>query len=146
MRRRIDPLLTAIFARFAAISLVAVCMALGLRSAYPNSGLMYAIAQVGIAIVFAYLVEAVWMVERVNRSDADHRDWLSMTIGLALAGLVGVAAALAVGGHRAAGHANFLDRFGVWWAVFSLVSLGAVVIIHPLLADTFREKAEAGSD
>lgn len=103
---------------------------------------MYAIAQVGIAVVFAYLVEAVWMVERVNRDDQDHRDWLGTTTGLAIAGLLGVVAALAVGGHRAAGHANFLDLIGLWWAAMSLVVLSAVVIIQPLLADVLRASAE----
>lgn len=144
--RRIDPFTRAIVLTLGAVSLIAICGAIGFRSAYPDSGLMYAIAQVGIAVVFAYIIEAVWMVERVNRSDGDHLDWLGMTTGLAIAGLVGVAVALAVGGHRAAGHADFLDLFGLWWAVLSLVLLGAVVIIQPLLADIYREKSETKSD
>jgi len=143
---RIDPLFKEVLVTLGAVSLIAVCGAFGFRSAYPDSGLMYTIAQVGIAIVFAYIVEAVWMVERVSRSDDDHRDWLGMMTGLAVAGLVGVAAALAVGGHRAAGHANFMDLLGLWWAIMSLIALGAVVVIQPLLADIFREKAEAKSD
>jgi hypothetical protein len=129
-----------------AVSLMAICGAFGFRSAYPDSGFMYAIAQVGIAVVFAYIIETVWMIERVNRNDDDHRDWLGMTTGLAIAGLAGVAVALAVGGHRAAGHANFLDLLGLWWAVTSLVLLGVLVIIQPLLADVIRGKAEAESD
>lgn len=64
----------------------ALCSAFG-GSAYPAPGFMYAIAQVGVAIVFAYIVEAVWMVERVNRGDGDHRSWLGMTCGLAVVGL-----------------------------------------------------------
>jgi MFS family permease len=144
--RRIDPLLKEILLTLGAVSLVAICGALGFRSAYPDSGLMYTIAQIGTAIVFAYIIVAVWMVERVNRSEEDNRDWLGMMTGLAIAGLVGVGSALAVGSHRAAGHANFLDLLGLWWAVMSLVSLAAVIVIQPLLADIFREKAEAKSD
>ncbi len=59
---------------------------------------------------------------------------------------MGVGWALAVGGHRAAGHANFLDLFGLWWAVMSLIPLGGVVVIQPLLADMYRENAEVKSD
>jgi hypothetical protein len=53
--RRIDPFPRAIVLTLGAVSLIAICGAIGFRSAYPDSGLMYAIAQVGIAVVFAYM-------------------------------------------------------------------------------------------
>ncbi len=117
-------------------------MAIGLRSAYPKPDLMYAIAQVGIGVVIAFVLEAVWLTERVNRADDDHRDWLGKTCGFGIAGLAGVAVALMVGGHRAAGHANFLDSAGLWWSVVSLVLLGALVVIQPLLVDLHRAEDE----
>lgn len=136
--RRVDPLQLGIVKALAAMALMAIPFAIGVPFDSPDPGLMYAIAQIGIAIVFAYIVEAVWMVERVNRSDSDHRDWLGTTCGFGVAGLTGVGIALFVGGHRAAGHANFLDAVGLWYSVASLVVLGAIVVIHPILADILR--------
>jgi hypothetical protein len=59
--------------------------------------------------------------------------------------LAGVGVALFVGGHRAAGHANLLDAAGLWWSVSSLVSLGAIVVVQPLLVDSFRAKSDGGA-
>lgn len=110
-----------------------------------NPGLMYAIAQVGIAIVFAFIVEAVWLIERADRDDDDHRDWLGVTCGMGVAGLIGVVTALAVGGHGAAGHTNFLDSWGFWWSALSLSMLGGAVVVRPLLADLDRA-SQGGED
>lgn len=140
--RRVDPLPLGIVKALAAIALMAIPFAIGVPFDSPDPDLMYAIAQIGIAIVFAYIVEAVWMVERVNRADADHRDWLGTTCGFGVAGLTGVGIALFVGGHRDAGHANLLDALGLWWSVASLIVLGAIVVIHPILADIDRAKNE----
>jgi len=142
--RRVDPLPLGIVKVMVALAVSSFALGIGIPFDSPDADLMYSIAQVGIAIVFAYVVEAVWMVERVNRDDHDHRDWLGTTCGFGVAGLSGVGAALFVGGHRAAGHANFLDAVGLWWSVAALVLLGAIVIVQPLLADIDRARRERG--
>ncbi len=140
---RTDPSPKAILKPLALISLLAILLAVGLRSAYPAADLMYTVAQIGIAVVFAFIVEIVWIGERADRSDGnDHRDWLGVSCGLAFAGMLGVALSLAVGAHREAGHANFLDAIGLWWSVASLALLGVVVAIQPWITDLYREKAE----
>lgn len=143
--RRLDPLSLGIGKALVAIAVPTALITAGVATVAPDPGLMYAIAQVGIAVVFAFIVEAVWMVERVNRDDDDHRDWLGTTCGFGFAGLAGVGVALFVGGHRAAGHANLLDSAGLWWSVTSLVMLGAIVVVNPLLADGFRAKGVGGT-
>jgi hypothetical protein len=145
MISRIDPLPKAILKTLGVVALPTLCLAWGFRAAYPGPDFMYTLAQVGIAIVFAFVVEAVWMVERVDPHEADHRDWLGTACGFAIAGLLGVAFALAVGAHRDAGHANLLDAAGLWWSIVSLVLLGGLVVIQPLLVDLHRAKAEAKS-
>jgi len=146
--RRLDPIGWAIFRALGAVTVAALLMTGGARLDDFDPGLMYAIAQVGIAIVFAFVVEAVWIVERVNRNDPDHPDFLGTMCGFAIAGLTGVAISLAVGAHRAAGHSNLLDAFGFWWSVASLMILGGLVVVQPLLTDQYRargERSEAAS-
>jgi len=145
MMSRIDALPKGIVKTLGVVALPTIALAWGFRAAYPDPDFMYTLAQVGIAIVFAFVVEAVWMVERVDSQEADHRDWLGITCGFAIAGLLGVAFALAVGAHRNAGHANLLDAAGLWWSIVSLVLLGGVVVIQPLLVDLYRARAEAKS-
>lgn len=137
--RRFDPLLSGRAKVIGGLTLTTLVLAKFSPFESPNPGLMYAIAQVGIAVVFAFIVEAVWMIERANRDDDDHRDWLGVTCGLGVAGLLGVIAALAVGGYRAAGHVNFLDSWGFWWSALALSTLGGAVVVRPLLADLDRE-------
>jgi uncharacterized membrane protein len=143
--RRIDPLIPAVAKPVGAISLLAVAPAIFWPWQDLASNLMYAIAQVGVAIVFAFVVEAVWLVERADRKAEDHRDFLGVTCGFGVAGLIGVALALAVGAHRDAGYSSFLDAYGLWWSVFSLVILGSLVVVQPLLADRHRAAEETGS-
>jgi MFS family permease len=143
---RIDPLPRAIIFALSIVALPGLGMALELRSSYPDSGLMYAIGQVGVAVVLAFVIEAAWMTERFDRRESNHRGWLGAMTGFALAGLLCVASALAVGAHCAAGHANFLDALGLWWSIVSLAMLGAVVVVQPLVADELRAQVEAESD
>jgi hypothetical protein len=72
--------------------------------------------------------------------------WLGWVSGVGLWGLAGIVAALLVAEHRAAGHANPLDTFGLAWSVASLGLQGILVCVYPVIADHWgprrKERAE----
>lgn len=142
---RMDPISRGIGEILGLVAFLAVIFAFAFRGlGHPSPDLMYAIAQVGITIVLGYLVEAVWLANSVDRDD-DHEKWLGGMVGFAIAGLLGVAAALIVGAHLAAGHDSFVDYLGLGWSVSSLILLGTLVVMHPWAVDRQRLKREGKS-
>lgn len=109
----------------------------------PSPGLLENIALIGATLVLAYVVEAVWLVPRVE-VDGDREEWLGFLVGTGIAGLLGVVFALLASEHRAAGHDNWLDAFGLAWAAVSLLILGGLLVIQPLLADRFDQGGAPG--
>jgi putative flippase GtrA len=103
--------------------------------------LLRSLASIGATLVLAYVVEAVWLVQR-SQEDEEYEEWLGMTIGAAIAGFLGIALALLLAEHRAAGHANFVDELGAAWVAVSLFILGASLVAHPLLAYRLRDLGE----
>jgi hypothetical protein len=98
-------------------------------------------ATIGATLLLAYIVEAVWLVQRVERDD-EFEEWLGFVTGTGIAGLLGVAFALLLSEHRAVGHANFIDRIGVAWVAISLAILGGVLVVQPLLAHRLSAPVE----
>jgi hypothetical protein len=109
------------------------------RLAPPTAALLRSIAEVGVALLLGYVVEAVWLVNKAERK-LWHENWLGFVCGLGLGGLSGIAVALATASHREAGNGNFLDEAGLWWAIASIGVLGILVVLQPLLVD--REISE----
>jgi hypothetical protein len=107
--------------------------------AYPSPELMRSIAEIGVALLLGYIVEAVWMVNRAERKDF-HENWLGFVSGIGLAGLTGIAMALLVAAHREAGHGNLLDDLGLWWVVASMGLLGILVTLQPLVVDRWTQQ------
>ncbi|HEX7058965.1 MAG TPA: hypothetical protein VF176_03865 [Solirubrobacterales bacterium] len=103
-----------------------------------SPGLFQDIATVGASLVLAYVVEAVWLVPRVEVDDG-YEEWLGFIVGAGLAGFLGVVIALLLTQHRQAGHDNALDWLGLSWSAVSLLILGATLILQPLLADRYRD-------
>ncbi|HET8862311.1 MAG TPA: hypothetical protein VFM94_03575 [Solirubrobacterales bacterium] len=99
--------------------------------------LLRSLASIGATLLLAYVVEAVWLVQRVQR-DEEYEEWLGITIGAAIAGFFGVIFALLLSEHRAAGHANFIDELGVAWVAVSLLVLGGSLIAYPFMAHRLR--------
>jgi hypothetical protein len=122
-----------------AIASLGGALALGTMPA-ASPGLLENVATIGAVLVLAYVVEAAWLVTQVEITD-DHEEWLGFLTGAGLAGLVGVIVALLVAEHRAAGHDSFLDDLGVSWAAVSLAILGCVLVLQPLLADRYGDRA-----
>jgi hypothetical protein len=111
--------------------------------AYPSEGLLYAMASIGASFFLAYVLEAVWLAGKVERN-IESENWLGFVTGLGFAGLSGIGVALAVAAHRAAGHGNLLDDLGFCWSASSLLLLGALVAVQPLLASERYSKELSG--
>lgn len=107
--------------------------------------LLRSIATIGATLLLAYIVETVWLVQRVQRDD-EYEEWLGFITGAGIAGFLGVVFALLLSEHRAVGHANFIDEIGVAWVAVSLLILGGSLIAHPLLAHRLSESVESGND
>jgi hypothetical protein len=113
--------------------------------AAPSPDLLRTMALIGASFILAYVVEAVWLVQRVEIASQDeHEEWLGFLTGVGIAGLLGMTAALLVAEHRAAGYDNTLDDVGAAWAAVSLAILGGLIVLQPLLADRFG--ADSGDD
>jgi len=107
--------------------------------------LLLASAAIGASLLIAYVVEAVWLVSRVEVDD-EFEEWLGFLVGSGIAGLLGIVFALLLSEHRAVGHSNVLDELGTAWVAVSLVVLGAVLIVQPLLAHRLSEPADGPGD
>ena len=116
------------------VALVAACLSLAFASlGDPGKDLMYGLAGFGASVFLAYILEAVWLVDRIpgHRRSAN---WIGFVAGLGFAGLSAVFVSLAVAAHLEAGHSNALDTIGLAWSVAAVVLLGAIVAYQPLLA------------
>ncbi|HEX6687042.1 MAG TPA: hypothetical protein VF085_00080 [Solirubrobacterales bacterium] len=100
--------------------------------------LLRTLATIGAGLLIAYVVEAVWLVGRVELDD-EYEEWLGFVTGAGIAGFLGVVFALLLSEHRIAGHSNFIDEIGTAWAAVSLLILGFTLVAQPLLAHRFGE-------
>jgi uncharacterized membrane protein YgdD (TMEM256/DUF423 family) len=109
-------------------------------SAVPTASpeLLRTTATIGATLLLAYVVEAVWLVQRVERDD-EFEEWLGFITGAGIAGFLGVIFALLLAEHRLAGHSNFVDELGTAWVAVSLLILGGALVLQPLLAHRLSE-------
>jgi hypothetical protein len=103
-----------------------------------SAELLRTISLIGAALLIAYVVEAVWLVSRVEVDD-EYEEWLGFVTGAGIAGLLGVVFALLLAEHRTVGHSNFIDEIGTAWSAVSLLILGFVLVLQPLLAHRLSE-------
>lgn len=106
----------------------------------PSADLLGALAQVGVGLLVAYSV-AIAGVERdlgMRGLRGRHENWLGVTAGSGICGLIGVGLALALAAHREAGHANIIDEAGLWWIISSIAILGMMVAALPIASYEWR--------
>jgi len=105
---------------------------------------MKALAQVAATLLVGWVVTAVWMAARLERGGEDREQWLGLTAGFGLSGLVGLMMAFLVAAHREAGHANYLDWLGCWWATVSIGALGLILVLHPVIVERWTSGRQEG--
>jgi hypothetical protein len=137
----LDPIPKGIVQALGSVAVATVGIGFALSTIPAASpALLENLALIGAALLIAYAVEAVWLAQRAEMDD-EYEEWLGFLVGTGIAGLLSVAIALLLAEHRLAGHDNLVDDFGLAWAVVSLVILGGVLVLQPLLASRFREAA-----
>lgn len=121
-------------AAIAAGSLFAV-FGLTVIASKPTDDLLRSLAEVGATFLIAYVIEVSWIVKTSSTARAlDERESrLGTFIGIGAAALFGIALALGLAERARVHHWNFFDEIGFAWVAVSLVALGAVVVLQPLL-------------
>lgn len=134
----LDPIPKGVLQALGSVAVATVGIGFALNTIPTASpALLENIAQIGAALLIAYTVEAVWLAQRAEMDD-EYEEWLGFLVGTGIAGLLAIAFALLLSGHRAAGHDNLIDDFGLAWAVISLAILGGVLVLQPVLAMRYR--------
>jgi hypothetical protein len=96
------------------------------------------LSQLGAAFLIAYGVQISWVVRETNQRNGFYEEWLGFITGLAVCGLSGIAIA--------AGLADFglgtsaLREVGFAWSCSSIVLLGAIVALAPILIYEWRRQ------
>jgi len=127
---RLDPLNKGVLEGIWIVTLTAgFLFALLTVAPHPSPELLRDIASLGGALVLAYVVEMTWLVQVKKRDEK----FVGLATALGVAGLAGTFLMLLLAAHRQAGHGNVLDTIGFSWALASLILLGLIVTIHPLL-------------
>lgn len=131
---KVDPVVKGIEEWLLILAIPAVVLGVvwGFFLPLPSPTTLRDIANLGIVIVLGYVVEAAWLATRVVEDD-DDKDELGLLLGMGIGGLVGVIIAVLLAAHREAGHGNWLDALGLGWSIASLLALGAMVILQPML-------------
>lgn len=134
--RWLNPFHAGFASWFAGVTGLAALLAYLFRHvACPSADLMQALAQVGATLLVGWVVTAVWMAARLERDGDDREQWFGVAAGFGIGGLAGLTVAFLVAAHREAGHANYLDWLGCWWAVISVGALGLIVVLHPVIVE-----------
>jgi hypothetical protein len=137
----LDPIPKGVIQALGSVAVATVGIGFALHTVPAASpALLENLAQIGALLLIAYTVEAVWLAQRAEMDD-EYEEWLGFLVGTGIAGLLAVAFALLLSDHRAAGHDNLVDDFGLAWAVVSLVILGGVLVLQPVLAMRYRDGA-----
>jgi len=135
----LDPIPKGIVISLGSVGAATIGIGLALNTAAPASPeLLQNIALIGATLVLGYIVEAVWLVPRVEIGD-EHEEWLGFITGAGMAGFMGVIFALLAAEYRAAGHEGLIGDLGLAWAAVSLIILGGTLVLQPLLADRYRD-------
>ncbi len=135
----VDPTLESLEEWLLAVILAAVGFGLAswILFPFPSPALTRDLANIGIVLVLAYVVEAAWLTPHVVDDDDEDGD-LGILLGIGITGMLGVIVAVLLSAHLAAGHGNRLDDFGFGWAVVSVLALAAMVILQPQLVHVWE--------
>lgn len=101
-------------------------------SVEPSAELLRALGQIGATLLIAYAVEVSWLL-KVSRARSERRaTWVGYVSAIGTFGLIGIALALALSEHGASSY-SLIAQFALCVALFSLLLLGALVALLPLL-------------
>jgi hypothetical protein len=101
------------------------------------------VAQIGAAFLIAYGVETTWVIRETNERSGSYQSWLGLITGFALCGLSGIviAAGLASGSGT-----SVLRELAFAWSCASIIMLGALVAVTPILTYEWRHQLNTELD
>ena len=134
-----EPITKGLLLALFSVAVASIGAAFFLGAVPPASpDLLQNLALIGAILLPAYVVEVIWLVPRMGRSE-ELEEWLGFIVGAAIADLLAIAVALLGVQHRLAGHSNSLDDLGLAFVIVSLVVLAGTLVAQPLLARRFSE-------
>ena len=140
MRRPLyEPITKGVLLALFSVAVASIGAAFFLGAVPPASpDLLQSLALIGAILLPGYVVEVVWLVPRMGRSE-ELEEWLGFIVGAAIADLLAIAVALLGVQHRLAGHSNSLDYLGLAFVIVALVVLAGTLVAQPLLAQRFQD-------
>jgi hypothetical protein len=134
-----EPVTKGVLLALFSVAVASIGAAFFLGAVPPASpDLLQSLALIGAILLPTYVVEVIWLVPRMGRSE-ELEEWLGFIVGAAIADLFAIAVALLGVQHRMAGHSNSLDDLGLAFVIVSLVVLAGTLVAQPLLARRFGE-------
>ncbi len=134
-----EPVTKGVLLALFSVAVASIGAAFFLGAVPPASpDLLQNLALIGAILLPAYVVEVIWLVPRMGRSE-ELEEWLGFIVGAAIADLLAIAVALLGVQHRLAGHSNSLDDLGLAFVIVSLAVLAGTLVAQPLLARRFSE-------
>jgi len=127
------------------VSLAALVATLIERDFAPSPELLRTMAGLGVSFFLAYVIEATWLVRKVNLdSDGKSAVLLEVITGIAVCGLGAVGALLALSEHSENQPYLWVDIYFFWWSLLALSFLGILVAVQPALAHELDRSTEQG--
>jgi hypothetical protein len=106
-------------------------MAVSISPANPTQQLFHDLTEVGAAFFIAYSIAIAGAGSRA-RDPLEHLNWLGVSCGLGISGLLAIAMTVALAAYREAGHADALSTVGLCWTLASLTLMGILIALLPL--------------
>ena len=104
-------------------------------------------AGLGVSFFLAYVIEATWLVKKVNLDSDDKSEvFLEIITGIAVCGLAAIGALLSLSEHPESQPYLWVDIYFFWWSLLALSFLGALVAVQPALAHELDRRTEPGKE
>lgn len=109
----------------------------------PSADTFRDLAQAGAALFVAFAVATAGASAFAGGDLKEHLAWVGAICGLGISGFLAIGSSVALAAFREAGHAGWLDIFGLCWTGSSFALLGILVAALPYA--TFRWSRPPGS-
>lgn len=111
----------------------------------PSPEVFRDLADVGAAVFIAFAVATAGAAAFTGGNLKLHLNWLGSACGVGLSGFFGILASVALAAYREAGHASWLDLFGLFWILAGITLLGSLVAALPYAAFNWSRQSSSST-
>jgi hypothetical protein len=105
------------------------------------------LGQIGAALLIAYAIATSWLMRASRSRPIDEREnRLGALVGVGGGGLFGIILALALSERANVDHWIWLDQAAFGWVAASLVCLGVMVVLQPLVVHDWIDEEHRDYD